>query len=122
MAGLAGSPPFGIGTTRATFQSEGNFPLLRDLLNSLVRLLAMNGAVDLSILAETPSAPVDLLVSKEVIKDSILSSVHRNSSGKLDGSRLSRLSRLLTVLVSLFDVVVFATSLASQAQRGSLSV
>ena len=63
----------------------------------------MNGAVDLSILAETPSAPVDLLVSKEVIKDSILSSVHRNSSGKWDGSRLSR---LLTVLVSLFDVVV----------------
>ena len=66
----------------------------------------MNGAVDLSILAETPSAPVDLLVSKELIKDSILSSVHRNSSGKLDGSRLSRLSRFLMVLVSLFDVVV----------------
>ena len=29
----------------------------------------MNRAVDLSILAETPSAPVDLLVSKEVIRD-----------------------------------------------------
>ena len=102
MAGPSGSPPFGIGTTQATFQSEGNFLLLSDLL---VRLLAMNGAVDLSILAETPSAPVDLLVSKELINDSILSSVHRNSSGKLDGSRLSRLM-LLTVLVSLFDEVV----------------
>ena len=31
----------------------------------------MMGAVDLSILAETPSASVDLLVSKELIKDSI---------------------------------------------------
>ena len=41
LAGLSGSPPFGIGTIRAAFQLDGSFPLLRDLLNRLVGLFAM---------------------------------------------------------------------------------
>ena len=54
-----------IGVTLAHFQSEGNEPDAIDRLKSVVRLGAIEAAVCLSITADTPSSPVDLVVSKE---------------------------------------------------------
>ena len=50
----------GIGTTRASFQSVGNAPEVKDELNNFVRLGAMEAAVNFSILDAMPSGPEDL--------------------------------------------------------------
>ena len=52
-------PPFplGMGTTEDTFQSLGITPALIDMLKRIVTLLAIETAVDLSILAEMLSGP-----------------------------------------------------------------
>ena len=65
----------------------GHFPVIKDLLNRLVRLSAITGAVALSIFTEILSAPVDLLELSEEIKIWTLSTEHKNSSGNEDWSK-----------------------------------
>ena len=48
----------------AHFQSEGNMPDAMERLKSLVRLGVIDTAVCLSITADMPSRPVDLVASK----------------------------------------------------------
>ena len=47
----------GIGSTRASFQSVGSTPVVKDKLKNFVRLGAMEGAVIFSILDAMPSGP-----------------------------------------------------------------
>ena len=86
-----------MGTTLAHFQSEGNFPIIIDLLNRPYRLFDMLRAVAFSILTEIPSAPVALVELSRQMRSSTWSSVHRNSSGKLDESSDPRLQISSTV-------------------------
>ena len=69
LLGYSGSPDVGIGTILASFQSKGNFPVIKNLLNRLIRLSAITGAVSLILAAEILSAPVDLLGLSEEIKN-----------------------------------------------------
>ena len=84
-----------MGTTLATFQLEGNFPVVKDLLNRQDRLLDILRTVALSILAEIPSTPVALVESSERMRSRTCSSVHKNSSGKVVELRELRLQMLL---------------------------
>ena len=61
-AGFSLSPDFGIGTTRANFQSLGTLLVLIERLKSLERLGVIECAVFFSIRAEMSSAPVDFLL------------------------------------------------------------
>ena len=64
------------------FQSEGNDPVLMDRLKIFVSDGEICSAVSLNILAEIPSGPLALAISR-VIKSSVTSdSVHRISSGQ----------------------------------------
>ena len=69
----------GIGTTDDYFHFSGTLPLVMDILNSSVRVRAMEGAVPLSILADIPSGPDALLVSKAFRRLKTSSSVQRIS-------------------------------------------
>ena len=53
----------GIGTTRASFQSVGSTPVVKDKFKTFVRLGAMEGAVIFSILDAMPSGPEDFEAS-----------------------------------------------------------
>ena len=97
MAGFLEQLDLGIGTTLANFQSEGNFPIIIDLLNRSERLLNMLTAVAFRILAKITSSPVALVESSEQMRSSTWSSVHSNSSGKLDESSDQRLQISATV-------------------------
>ena len=70
----------------AHFHSEGNEPVAMDKLKSLVRLGAIDKAVCLSIRAETPSRPVDFIVSREHSSSVTRSSVQSMEAGELSGS------------------------------------
>ena len=73
---------FGMGTMFEFFQSEGNDPVLMDILQIFVSDGEICSAVSLNILAEIPSRPLALATSR-VIKSSVTSdSVHRISSGQ----------------------------------------
>ena len=62
---------FGIGTIRALFQESGKIPVDNDKLNSLVSDEEIDPATDFNILADTPSGPVNLEVSRLEIKSNI---------------------------------------------------
>ena len=57
-----------------------------DTLNNLVRLGAMAEAVDFSIVADTPSKPVDLAGFRLCSRSVTCSSVHKMDTGQLLGS------------------------------------
>ena len=57
-----------------------------DILKSFVRQGAIEAAVCLSIIAETPSSPVDFVVSKEQRSSVTRSSVQSMDSGQVSGS------------------------------------
>ena len=76
-----------IGVILAHFQSVGKQPVAIDMLNSLVRLGAIEGAVYFNIVAETPSKPVDLAGFRLCNSSIICSSVHRIDTGQPFGSR-----------------------------------
>ena len=65
----------------ARFQAVGKQPVAIERLNSLVRLGAIDKAVDSSIIADTPSRPVDLPGFREFSKSVTWSSVHWFDSG-----------------------------------------
>jgi len=71
-----------MGTTEDTFQSFGISPALMDMLKRVVTLLAIEIAVDLSILAEMLSGPDALVVLSESSKASTSSTEQRISSGQ----------------------------------------
>ena len=75
-----------MGVTRVHFHSVGKRPLAMDRLNSLVRLGAINAAVDRNITAETLSSPVDFAGSR-LSKRSVTSSVQSRCGGHLLVSR-----------------------------------
>ena len=54
-----------MGTTLENFQSVGNVPVIKDLLNRSERLFDTQVAVAFSILVEIPSAPVAFVESRE---------------------------------------------------------
>jgi len=72
---------FGIGTTEDLFHSSGTRPVRRDRFRRLVTEGVMLLAVDLSIMADIPSGPVALEVSRQDRKKWTSSSVHSRSSG-----------------------------------------
>ena len=77
-----------IGIILAHFQSVGKQPVAIDILNSLVRLGAIERAVDFNMVADTPSKPVDLTGSRPS-----RSSVICIDAGQLFGSRGVRFLR-----------------------------
>ena len=76
-----------IGVILAHFQVVGKEPVAIDLLNSLVRLGAIERAVHFSIVADTPSRPVDLTGFKSSNRSVICSSIHNTDVGQPFGSR-----------------------------------
>ena len=79
----------GTGTTRASFQSVGNMPVVRNKLHNFARLGAMEVTVIFSILSAISSGPEDLEVSS-LASDSVTKSMEqRSSEGKEAGSGLS---------------------------------
>ena len=70
--------PLGMGTTRPTFQSEGNLPVDIEMLNNVVSCGAMLIAVIFNIFPEIPSLPTSRLVNSSCTP----SSVHSNSKGQ----------------------------------------
>ena len=83
------SVPFGIGVILPSFHSVGKVPEEIERLNNLHSIGAIQDAVHLSILGETPSLPVDLEVSSLVSSSKTQSSVHKKTSGQLLGQRYS---------------------------------
>ena len=75
------SPFLKMGTILACFQASGSVPVVIERLKSLVKLGAIEKAVDLSILGETPSKPIDLSGRREIRSSSMTSTEHKNSSG-----------------------------------------
>ena len=59
-----------------SFQAEGNTPVDRERLQRVVNGEAMLVAVHFSILAEMPSLPTDLVVSRLISRSKLISSVH----------------------------------------------
>ena len=82
-----------IGVILVHFQSVGKQPVAIDILNSLVRLGAIERAVDFNMVADTPSKPVDLTGSRPSRSSVICSSVHSIDAGQLFGSRGVRFLR-----------------------------
>ena len=76
-----------MGVMRAHFQSVGKRPLGSDRLNSLVRLGAINAAVDRNMTAEILSNPVDFTGSKLSRRSVTSSSVQSKCGGHLQGRR-----------------------------------
>ena len=76
-----------IGVILAHFQSEGNEPDAMERLKSLVRLGVIDTAVCLSITADIPSRPVDLVASKVHRRSQTSSSVQSIEAGQVSGSR-----------------------------------
>ena len=62
----------------------------------------MEVAVPLSILADTPSGPVDLEISSDATRSNTSSSVQRKPEGKFAGSRRSRISMVFKVTCVLY--------------------
>ena len=75
------SAAFGIGTIVDLFHIICSRQRERDRLKSLVTDGVMLVAVNFSILADIPSGPLDLLVSKDERRSNTSSSVQRYSSG-----------------------------------------
>ena len=84
--------PLGIGTTRDVFQLEGKKQLVIDRLKSLTSTGAKLHATPLSIFAEIPSGPLDLVVSSASKRSKTSSSVQRSSLGQLVGSKVTKFS------------------------------
>ena len=82
------------GTTQDFFQQFGTRPNFSDRLKSMVTAGAMLGAVLLSILAEIPSGPFDLLTSSDESKSEISSSLQSSPLGKVSGGVVRRKSVL----------------------------
>ena len=70
---------------RALFQGSGRIPVDSDKLNSLVMDGVIDVATDFNILADMPSGPVDLEVSRLDIRSKTSSSLHNRSAGKSSG-------------------------------------
>ena len=85
--------PLGIGTTRDVFQLKGKEQLVIERLKSLTSTGVKLHATLLSILAEMPSGPFDLVVSSVDNRPKTSSSVQRSSSGQLVEFRFSVKSR-----------------------------
>ena len=83
--------PLGIGTTRDVFQLKGKEQLVIERLKSLTSTGVKLHATPLSILAEMPSGPFDLVVSS-VDNRPKTSSVQRSSSGQSVGFEVTRFS------------------------------
>ena len=83
--------PLGISTTRDIFQLEGKDQLVIERLKILTSTETQLHATPLSILAEIPLGPFDLVVSN-VDKRQETSSVQRNSSGQSEYFKLTRFS------------------------------
>ncbi len=64
MLGLQLFDDLGMGTTKDNFQASGNFPILMERLNNCDTEGGILAVVCLSILAEIPSGPFDLEISK----------------------------------------------------------
>ena len=75
---------------RELFQALGTLPSFKDRLKSIVTAGAILYAVNLSILAEMPSGPLDLVVSSDASRLAILSWLHSNSSGESLGCEVAR--------------------------------
>ena len=71
--------PLRMGTTRDIFQLEGKEQLVIERLKSLTSTGAKLHATPLSILAEIPSGPLDLVVSSVDKRLETSSSVQRSS-------------------------------------------
>ena len=99
MAGLSFLPDLGTGTILATFQFFGNFPLVSDKLNRVLRLGAIAFAVCLSISAEISSAPAAFFVSKALRYSSISSFEQRGVFPRLASSK--RGSTMIEILKEL---------------------
>ena len=80
-------PGFGIGVILAAFHSSGTLPVESDRLGRLERGNAVLHAVCFDILADTPSHPVDLLVSRAVNRSYTDSSVENRCGGQLSGGK-----------------------------------
>ena len=74
--------PLGTGTILPSFQAEGNTPVDIERLQRVINWEVMLVAVHFSILAEMPSLPTDLVVSRLMRRSKIESSVHSRSSGQ----------------------------------------
>ena len=70
-----------IGVIRARFQSVGKQPVPIERLNNFVRLGVMDEMVDLSIIADTSSRPVDFAGFREFSTSATCSSVHWIDAG-----------------------------------------
>ena len=74
----------GIGVTRASIHSFGNLPDLINMLKSFVTAGVMLPTVALSILADIPSGPLDIVISMLDVRVITSTSVHNSSSGQTD--------------------------------------
>ena len=74
-----------------SFQAVGNTPVNIERLQKVINGEAMLVAVHFSILAEMPSVPTDLVVSRLISKSKIATSVQSSSSGQSLGIKCSKL-------------------------------
>jgi len=81
--------PLGIGVILPSFHAVGNIPVEIVRLNSSHNVQAVLKDVDLSILGEIPSLPVDLVMSRPAMSSKTDSSEHKNSAGQAEGQRES---------------------------------
>ena len=81
-------PGFRIGVILANFHSYGTCPVESERLMSFESGSAMLQAVCFNILADTPSHPVDLLVSRVISRSYTDSSVESSCFGHSLGGRL----------------------------------
>ena len=70
---------------RACFHSVGKQPVAIERLNNFVRLRVMDEMVDLSIIADTSSRPVDFAGFREFSRSATCSSVHWIDAGHSEG-------------------------------------
>ena len=118
-----------MGTTLVNFQSVGNMPVIINLLKRSERLFDILEVIAFSILVEIPSAPVAFVEFREWMRSKTWSSLHRNSSGKLDESRVPISHVSLEVKLGtewlklrknwLLSISAFGTSLMTRAELGT---
>ena len=92
----------------AHFQSLGKQPVAIDMLNSLVRLAVIAGAVDFNIIADTPSKPVDFAGLRLHSRSEISSSVHSIDNGLL-GCDITQYCYRASIIIIIEQILVFTT-------------
>ena len=81
--------PLGIGTIEDVFQALGKLPDRMEAFMSFVIPGAMLTAVCFNMVADMPSGPLDLVVSRDSSISRTSSSSHSNCSGHSSGSGCS---------------------------------